>query len=1141
MWWKKHSLIWKLYIFVVLFITIYFIQFLQLVDATILNSISSHLNYNNNNNNNKVPKSSGFRIALHCQAKFAEHGWVAGSEITTAGLKKAFESFPVVDHVEVFAPFSYHNLLTNGPWDFVLIEGYSGSVPEFIKTIRDTYEQSYLNNNNNSPHVNKSPPIVAHFCLDTYPSVDLIVQLDVDMFFTNSHSMKKTLNQYAPTYFFELAADPDLMKPSLIKHPIYSKHNVVYLGHNSATKEHLHNMLREAIPYGLTIYGHNWGSDKNTDLVKQWRGILPKDDIGLLYSNAKVVIGVTEDKQRSEGMINNRVFEVLSTGAPLISDHFDYLEDKFGKDVIMFYKQKGDMKIWLDRILHNETLRMELKQKGRQHILDKETWVHRATGMFKKFKSLHEKRILKALNDHSFANSIIFWRHNRPRVCVLYLDNNKNVIIDTNTNNDKDEEVLLENLIIPELLHLEEFYRIDLLSYKYDNNKQLLKQLDLYDIILIHDHLNGKIDTTLRNLHMPYKVISGENGFRDHTGIHGRKILLIKDGNNDDTLQKMIQLKKSIIEFYDGIILPSSKHILKVIDDTVSNYNDNIDGNKHVAFLEKYYYDTNRIFRLPIETFKRNLADGFPCKIDNDDNKEDKEEIFFNVLFNQVYLRSRHSARIYFQTPMNGEIIYITSKMTQVDILSGVVLENFIPPRDGMWCLRIDKEEVLCNGDEKFNIKTTVDVPLDVKEKHMVLEVVLRNHFQRLVVFDGSTSNYGNQQNIGKNLKTNIIRITIKRTTDSHINEINAIKDMKKKIKPTLIQRKFNEHVNAVIYKVNKLPSDFSRVYCKFIIPLMSSNKNGLVIGTIEGRDMEPLMETMMESKCNNSCHVTINPGIPFQDNNNNNNGNWYCYLPTMHYNISMIIESSIVLKTIKPEALLNFNQLYGIIGKSVLIKRKNDVYNNDKDQTLYISNDCKIHQRNMIKRGTMKNDDDDDSFIQLYRSECFNYSSAFSSSFSSSSLLPPYVVIWNYNFNHLNSLKKNSFISITIKISLDDVDNGNSNEFKILFAECKKLLQNNNGTLRVVLMSSNKSRNLMYNKQQDVMKTMQMNGFNLIQSVNPMTTTAMVPNFEEIEYLIHGNEIDLEKDLFIVEGYLDDDDGGIGRSSRVARAFKIL
>ena len=54
--------------------------------------------------------------------------------------------------------------------------------------------------------------------------------------------------------------------------------------------------------------------------------------------------------------------------------------------------------------------------------------------------------------------------------------------------------------------------------------------------------------------------------------------------------------------------------------------------------------------------------------------------------------------------------------------------------------------------------------------------------------------------------------------------------------------------------------------------------------------------------------------------------------------------------------------------------------------------------------------------------------------------------------------------------------------------------------------------------------EVMQMNGFNLIQSVNPVTTTAMVPEKEEeIEYLIHGNEIELEKDLFIVEGYRDD------------------
>jgi len=270
--------------------------------------------------------------------------------------------------------------------------------------------------------------------------------------------MRDTLNRYAPTYFFELAADPGIMKPMSNKHPIYSKHNVVYLGHNSATKEHLYNMLREAIPYGLTIYGHNWASDENTDLVKHWRGVLPKDDIGLLYSNAKVVIGVTEDKQKMRGMINNRVFEVLSTGAPLISDHFDRLEEKFGNDLIMFYKKKGDMKFWLDRILHNETLRLELKQFGRQRILDKETWTHRATGMLRRFAAARNNVVRKVQSDNSFSNSTL-WRSNRPRACLLY---QKDV-----TGGDKGN-IFLTNFILPELLYVERSYRIDLLPFHND-------------------------------------------------------------------------------------------------------------------------------------------------------------------------------------------------------------------------------------------------------------------------------------------------------------------------------------------------------------------------------------------------------------------------------------------------------------------------------------------------------------------------------------------------------------------------------------------------------------------------------------------------------------------------------------------------
>ena len=111
---------------------------------------------------------------------------------------------PEVDHVEVFAPFSYGTLIDNGPWDFVLIEGYSGSVPEFIQTVRDAHARQTDPRENVNIISEYRPPIIAHFCLDTYPSLKLISRLDVDMFFTNSYSMKTTLGEIAPTYFLSL-------------------------------------------------------------------------------------------------------------------------------------------------------------------------------------------------------------------------------------------------------------------------------------------------------------------------------------------------------------------------------------------------------------------------------------------------------------------------------------------------------------------------------------------------------------------------------------------------------------------------------------------------------------------------------------------------------------------------------------------------------------------------------------------------------------------------------------------------------------------------------------------------------------------------------------------------------------------------
>ena len=76
------------------------------------------------------------------------------------------------------------------------------------------------------------------------------------------------------------------------------------------------------------------------------QGILPLEDLYSL-SQCKVVVGVTDDGQRELGMINNRVFEVLSCETLFISDSFPELKvmaSKLGvESQIRFYEKPGDV------------------------------------------------------------------------------------------------------------------------------------------------------------------------------------------------------------------------------------------------------------------------------------------------------------------------------------------------------------------------------------------------------------------------------------------------------------------------------------------------------------------------------------------------------------------------------------------------------------------------------------------------------------------------------------------------------------------------------------------------------------------------------------------------------------------------------
>ena len=271
----------------------------------------------------------GLRVALHAQSKYELHGWVAGSEITTAALARALRARADVADVAVFAPFSYGGLFDRA-WDVALVEGYIGDVPSFVRVVRAV-----------SPRC-----VVLHWCLDTYPRLSVTLGLDVDGFVTNSARLAPALAAVAPVARADLAAelpaaedddaprgDDDDAAARRLRFAEYSRHDAVYVGQYKESKHELAAMLGAVAtvrvpvdddddetaratagatrPVELAIYGIGWDRHPDDPAVAAlaaccWRGALPVDDLVPLYRRAGVVLGTTEVAQRALGMVNNR-------------------------------------------------------------------------------------------------------------------------------------------------------------------------------------------------------------------------------------------------------------------------------------------------------------------------------------------------------------------------------------------------------------------------------------------------------------------------------------------------------------------------------------------------------------------------------------------------------------------------------------------------------------------------------------------------------------------------------------------------------------------------------------------------------------------------------------------------------------------
>lgn len=304
-------------------------------------------------------------IGLHSQTLRESSGIISGSEVTTDGLASAFLKEKC--GVFRFAPGKY-NLIAANPLDLVIIEGWHLNLPEFIYLIR-----------------NYHPKAKILFWNLSFYGFNGVIKLDVDGFLSNSRKNVSLLNRFKPTIFLMLAADTNMFKFSDSEFP--KQIDVVYLGMFHPKKEITFErlILQEASNFNLEIYGYGW--ETHPVLSAFAKGILPKDKMAGLYNNSKVVLGVTEDRQRRFGMINNRVYEALACGAFFISEYFAELEDEFG-DMIFYSKKEGDTRMSIELILSNWHQMITHSQRVSSFIKDNHSYQHRIKEIMNFYQTL---------------------------------------------------------------------------------------------------------------------------------------------------------------------------------------------------------------------------------------------------------------------------------------------------------------------------------------------------------------------------------------------------------------------------------------------------------------------------------------------------------------------------------------------------------------------------------------------------------------------------------------------------------------------------------------------------------------------------------------------------------------------------------
>ena len=160
-------------------------------------------------------------------------------------------------------------------------------------------------------------------------------------------------------------------------------HDIVFVGANydrrvDAARYMLEPLIRKG--YDLGIWGQWWPNDDKPFHIpaKYHRGFLPYDLLPMVYSSAKIVLGLHLDNT-SITQTSVRTYEVLGCGAFYLTQYTKAHANLFEKGVhLEWAKNEGELLDLVRYYLAHDTAREKIARAGQEYVYEHHTAAERA-------------------------------------------------------------------------------------------------------------------------------------------------------------------------------------------------------------------------------------------------------------------------------------------------------------------------------------------------------------------------------------------------------------------------------------------------------------------------------------------------------------------------------------------------------------------------------------------------------------------------------------------------------------------------------------------------------------------------------------------------------------------------------------------